>query len=233
MNPAACKSVPTAAAAGLASCHACGLLSRLPATARAGKRARLAAACPRCGARLHSRRPASLARTWAYVLAAAILYIPANVMPVMTSGSLFGEQEDTILSGVWFLWQDGSWFLAALVFFASIVVPLAKLLVLAWLLAGVQLRWQGQPLWRARVYRTIEFLGRWSMLDIYVVTLLAGLVQVQSLAAIQAGPGAVAFGAVVVLTMLASQSFDPRLIWDAQSAASRPQPAPPPRQLET
>jgi paraquat-inducible protein A len=220
-------SVPTAAAAGLARCHACGLLSRLPAAAGDAQ-----AACPRCGAVLHLRRPASVARTWAYLSAAAVLYVPANVLPVMRSGSLFGVQEDTILSGVVFLWQDGSWFLAALVFVASIVVPLAKLLVLFFLLLGVQWRSAWRPQWRTRLYRTIEYLGRWSMLDIYVVTLLAALVQVQSLAAIQAGPGAVAFGAVVVLTMLASQSFDPRLIWDAAAAAAAPATARPPAPTE-
>lgn len=218
---AAEEHVPTAAAAGLAHCRACGLLSRMPAGDHAGD----PAACPRCGARLHLRLPASLARTWACMLAAAILYIPANVLPVMSSDSLFGEQEDTILSGIWFLWQDGSWYLAALVFLASIVVPLAKLAVLAWLLVSVQLRWRAQPLLRARLYRTIEFLGRWSMLDIYVVALLAGLVQVKSLAVIHAEPGAVAYGAVVVLTMLASQSFDPRLIWDIRARRRRRQPA--------
>ena len=156
------------------------------------------------------------------MLAAALLYIPANVLPVMISGSLFGDQADTILSGVVFLWRDGSWLLAALVFFASIVVPLAKLTTLTFLLISVQRRWSWRPLVRAGLYRSIEFVGRWSMLDIYVVTLLVGLVQVQSLAAIHAGPGAVAFGAVVVLTMLASQSFDPRLIWDSLQPRSRP-----------
>lgn len=207
-------STPTAAGAGLARCHACGLLSRLPAPAGDGT-----AACPRCGAVLHLRRPSSVARTWAYLSAAAVLYVPANVLPVMKSGSLFGVQDDTILSGIVFLWHDGSWFLAALVFVASLVVPLAKLLVLSFLLLGVQVRSAWRPQWRTRLYRIIDYLGRWSMLDIYVVTLLAALVQVQSLASIQAGPGAVAFGAVVVLTMLASQSFDPRLIWDAVAAA--------------
>jgi len=233
MKTTTCKAIPTAAAAGMASCHACGLLSRLPAAVQDGEPAWQPAACPRCGAHLHTRLPASVARTWAYVLAAAILYIPANVMPVMTSDSLFGEQEDTILSGVRFLWPDGSWFLAALGFFASIVVPLAKLAVLGWLLVSVQLRWTGQPLLRARLYRTIEFLGRWSMLDIYVVTLLAGLVQVKSLAVIHAEPGAVAYGAVVVLTMLASQSFDPRLIWDIRARGRRRQRAPLASPLET
>ena len=202
------STVATAAAAGLASCHACGQLSRMLEKSTAS-------ACPRCGAALHLRQVASLSRTWAFVLAAALLYIPANVLPVMVSGSLFGDQADTILSGVVFLWRDGSWLLAALVFFASIVVPLTKLLTLTVLLVSVQRRWSWRPHTRAAMYRGIEFVGRWSMLDIYVVTLLVGLVQVQSLAAIHAGPGAVAFGAVVVLTMLASQSFDPRLIWDA------------------
>ena len=161
------------------------------------------------------------------MLAAAILYIPANTLPVMSSDSLFGDQVDTIMSGVIFLWRDGSWMLALLVFVASVVVPLGKLLVLAVLLISVQWRWRWRPRVRAAMYRSIEFVGRWSMLDIYVVTLLAGLVQIQSLANIRAEAGAVAFGAVVVLTMLASQSFDPRLIWDAVAPANadaRPAP---------
>lgn len=212
MNLPRPRTVRTAAAAGLARCAACGLLSRLP---RGEDGTRPTAACPRCGAAMHRRRPASVARTLAYGSAAAILYVPANVLPVMQSGSLFGVQDDTIWSGVVFLWHDGSWFLAALVFLASIVVPLAKLLALGFLLLGLYWHPGWRPHLRARLYRTIEFLGRWSMLDIYVVTLLAGLVQLQTLATVRAGPGAVAFGAVVVLTMLASQSFDPRLIWDA------------------
>ena len=204
----------------MATCHACGLLSRM-----AGRG--FVSVCPRCGARLHLRRVASLARTWAFMLAAAILYIPANTLPVMTSNSLFGDQVDTIMSGVIFLWRDGSWMLALLVFAASVVVPMAKLIILAVLLISVQWRWRWRPQVRAAMYRGIEFVGRWSMLDIYVVTLLAGLVQIQSLANIRAEAGAVAFGAVVVLTMLASQSFDSRLIWDsAASSDSATEPAP-------
>jgi paraquat-inducible protein A len=153
-------------------------------------------------------------RATAYTLAATILYVPANVLPIMSSGSLFGEQSDTILSGVRFLWRDGSWALAMLVFFASVIVPVAKLATLAFLLISVQRCSAWAPLRRTRMYRMIEFVGRWSMLDVYVVTLLVALVQWQSLAVIHAEPGALAFGAVVVLTMLASQSFDPRLIWD-------------------
>jgi paraquat-inducible protein A len=203
--------VPTAAAFGLASCHTCGLLCR-PAGGGA------LSTCPRCGTPLHLRRPASVQRAWAFTLSAAILYVPANVLPVMSSGSLFGDQSDTILSGVVFLWRDGSWALALLVFFASVVVPLAKLGTLVFLLLGVQAGSTWRPLLRARLYRAIEFVGRWSMLDVYVVTLLVGLVRWRSLAVIHAEPGAVAFGAVVVLTMLASQSFDPRLIWDRAGA---------------
>ena len=210
--------VPTAAAVGLLSCPACSRLSRPAPPPQQSL-------CPRCGTALYPRRPASLALTWAYVLAAALLYLPANLLPVMTSSSLFGAQRDTIYSGVVFLWDDGSWFLAVLVFFASIVVPLVKLLVLATLALSVQLRTR-RPLPLTKAYRGIEFIGRWSMLDIYVVTILAGLVQLQSRAAVQAGPGAVAFGAVVVLTILAARSFDPRLIWDAARSAP---PCGPPR----
>jgi paraquat-inducible protein A len=205
----------TGAAAGLLHCHACMMVSRAaPAPS--------SSACPRCGAALHRRRPASLARTWAFLTAAVLLYLPANVLPVMKSSSLFGAQSDTIWSGIVYLWIDGSWALAALVFFASMVVPLAKLVVLGALAASVQLRWRGRPLLRTRLYRSIESVGRWSMLDIYVVTALVGLVQLQSVAQIEAGPGALAFGAVVVLTMLASLSFDPRLIWDAVDAPAGP-----------
>ena len=171
--------------------------------------------CPRCAATLHRRKPASLARTWAFLLAAMILYVPANTLPIMDTSSLFGTQRDTILSGVAFLWASGSYVLATLVFFASIVVPLAKMIALAVLAASVQLRACWQPRARTTTYRVIEFIGRWSMLDIYVVTLLVALVQVSTLASIHAGPGAAAFGAVVVLTLFAAASFDPRLIWDA------------------
>ena len=200
----------TAAACGLCSCHVCGLVARLPADARPG-----GLACPRCATPLHSRKPNSIARTWALLIAAFILFFPANLLPVMETGSLFGAQQDTIMSGVVFLWQSGSWPLAVLVFFASIVVPLTKLAILTLLVASVQFRATWFPHQRTRLYRLIEFIGRWSMLDIYVITVLAALVRLQSLATIKAGPGAVAFGAVVVLTMLASKAFDPRLIWDS------------------
>lgn len=198
---------PTAARFGLMACHSCGLLSR----AVAGMHD---AACPRCGAILHLRKPDSIARTWALLIAAAILYIPANALPIMETSSMFGSQSDTILSGVAFLWVSGSWPLATVVFVASILVPMLKLIALTWLLISVQRGSGRNPMQSTRLYRLVEFIGRWSMLDIYVVTLLVALVQLKSLALIKAGPGALAFGAVVVLTMFAAMAFDPRLIWD-------------------
>lgn len=202
------SAAPTAARLGLLACDVCRLVSRAPAPGGD-------AHCPRCSATLHARKPASLARTWAFLIAAMILYVPANTLPIMDTSSLFGTQRDTILSGIAFLWASGSFVLALLVFFASVVVPLAKMLALTVLAASVQLRAAWHPRTRTRLYRVIEFVGRWSMLDIYVVTMLVALVQVNTVAAIHAGPGAAAFGAVVVLTMFAAASFDPRLIWDA------------------
>ena len=202
------SAAPTAARLGLLVCEVCHLLSRAPAPGGD-------AHCPRCSAALHARKPASLARTWAFLITAMMLYVPANTLPIMDTSSLFGTQRDTILSGVAYLWVSGSYVLALLVFFASIVVPLAKMIALTVLAASVQTRAAWHPRTRTRLYRVIEFAGRWSMLDIYVVTILVALVHISALASIHAGPGAAAFGAVVVLTMFAAASFDPRLIWDA------------------
>lgn len=165
---------------------------------------------------MHLRKPDSIARTWAFILAAAIMYIPANLLPIMITETLFGTQADTIMSGVAYLWHSGSWPLALIVFVASVVVPLLKLMILTLLVLSVQL-----PLWkdalpRARLYRLVEFIGKWSMLDIFVVAVMVALVQLKVLATITVGPATLPFAAVVVLTMLAADSFDPRLIWDAQ-----------------
>jgi paraquat-inducible protein A len=148
------------------------------------------------------------------LLAAYILYIPANLLTMMETGSLISYRKDTIMSGVIHLWKTGSWGIAVIVFIASIAIPLLKLVTLSFLVISVQRRSTWDPVRRTRLYRLVELVGRWSMLDIYVVTLLAALVQLGSLATVKAGPAAVAFGAVVVLTMFASMTFDPRLIWD-------------------
>jgi paraquat-inducible protein A len=170
--------------------------------------------CPRCGAGLHRRKPHSLQYAWAFLLAAVVCYIPANLMPIMLTEMLSGTQRDTIMSGVAYLWRNGSWPLALVVFIASVLVPLLKILSMLLLLLTVHWRSRWAPRQRTRLYRLLEVVGPWSMLDIYVVGLLVALVQLQSLATIKAGPGAVAFGAVVVLTMLSAMHFDPRLIWD-------------------
>ena len=196
----------SAARLGLVGCPTCRLVSRVaPAETML---------CRRCLAPLELRKPGSIGRCWALLVAAMALYVPANTLPIMYTSSLFGSQEDTLMSGILFLWQSGSWYLALIVFFASILVPLAKILGLALLLVSVQLRSSWRPAERARLYRLVESIGRWSMLDIFVVALLVTVVQLTALAAVHAGPAALAFGAVVVLTMAAAQSFDPRLIWD-------------------
>jgi paraquat-inducible protein A len=197
----------TAAAAGFLPCHACGLVHRPAAGAHD-------LACARCGAGLHFRKPDSVARTWALLIASYVLIVPANVLPVMETGSLFGSEDDTIMSGVIYLWTSGSWPLAAILFFASIVVPFSKLGALTYLLVSVQRRSAWALRERTRLYRVVEAVGRWSMIDIYVAAILTALVQFGGLMTIRAGAGAIAFGAVVVLTMFAAESFDPRLIWD-------------------
>jgi paraquat-inducible protein A len=197
----------SAASRGFLSCHVCGLLCRALENAADMH-------CPRCGTRLHARKPSSVQRTWAFVITAFILYIPANMLPILETQTLFDSQSNTIMSGVLLFWNTGSWFIAALIFFASIVVPLTKLMALTLLLVSINLRVRWRPYQRTQLYRLVEFIGRWSMLDIYVVAVSVALVQAKPFASMRAGLGAVAFGAVVVVTMLATETFDPRLIWD-------------------
>jgi len=172
------------------------------------------ARCPRCFARLHARKPHSLGVTALLLLGAAILYVPANVLPVMYTDTFFDAEKDTIMSGVLVLLHSGSWPIALLVFIASIVVPLLKIIALSVVVYSAWRRSPRRRRQRTELYRLVEFIGRWSMLDIYAISLLVTLVQIQSLASIVVGWGALAFGAVVVLTLLATRSFDERLLWD-------------------
>lgn len=197
----------TAMRHGLFLCDVCEQLNRVAPGTNPG--------CARCGAQLHARTPDSITRTWAYLAAAAILYVPANLLPVMHTGTIFNQQTDTIMSGIIHLWTTGSWGLAIIVFIASIVVPFAKLVSLACLSWTAQRRSTARPQQRALLYRATHYIGRWSMVDIYVGATLVALVHLGPFASITPGPGAIAFGLVVVLTMLASASFDPRLTWDA------------------
>jgi paraquat-inducible protein A len=148
------------------------------------------------------------------VVGAAILYVPANLLPVMDTRTIFDDENDTIMSGVLALLESGSWPIALLVFVASIVVPLLKILAMGVLLHAAWARSPRGRMQRSRLFRMVEFIGRWSMLDIYAISLLATLVQVQSFAIVKVGWGAWAFGAVVVLTLLAAHTFDERLLWD-------------------
>jgi paraquat-inducible protein A len=200
----------TAAQAGLVSCETCGLLARPATREEAGH-------CPRCGAELESRHHRSIEYTWALVIAAAICYIPANMLPVLNTNALGKSEPDTIISGVIFLYTSGSWPLALIVLIASVMVPLGKLIALVYLLVTVQRRSIRGHRERTRLYRMVEFIGRWSMLDVFVDTFTVALVQLSPLMSVEPGAGVLFFAAVVVLTMLAAESFDPRLMWDSSS----------------
>ena len=170
--------------------------------------------CPRCEAHLHERKPHSLALTAVLLLCAAVLYIPANLLPVMNTRTILDDERDTIMSGVLVLLQSGSWPIAVLVFIASIVVPLLKIVALSVVLFSAWRRSPRHRIQRTELYRMVEFIGRWSMLDVYAISLLVALVQIKSLASVSVGWGALAFGAVVVLTMFAARTFDERLLWE-------------------
>jgi len=201
----------TARNQGLVGCHSCHLLCR-------GAGSAAIQICPRCGARLHGRKPNSINRTWALILAAFVFYIPANVLPITTVVSLGKAQSDTIMSGVIYFIATGMWPIALIIFVASVLVPLLKLVLLTFLLVTVQRKSSWRQKDRTRIYRITEVVGRWSMVDIFVVTILVALVNLGALASIQARSGAIFFAAVVIITMLAAMSFDPRLIWDTEES---------------
>ncbi|MEN6373951.1 MAG: paraquat-inducible protein A [Smithella sp.] len=203
-------SVPTGIKSGFVLCEVCGLLTR-PANVREPGR------CPRCGGELEIRRQNAIQRTWALIVAAAICYIPANIMPVMVTSTLTSVEGDTIISGAVLLYKYGSWHLALIVLIASVMIPLAKLAALAYLLITVQRNSIKDQRERTRLYRLVEFVGRWSMLDIFVVTFVVALIQLQPLMSVKPGLGSLFFAAVVVLTMIAAETFDPRLIWDSSN----------------
>lgn len=198
----------TALEAGLLVCHSCELVNR-PVEGERRK-----GSCARCGEALRWRKPESLARSWMFLILAAILYIPANVLPVLDTAQLGVTTRNTILGGVRTLWSDGDLLIACVIFVASILVPAAKILGLASLLATSSARSTWNPIARTRLFRVVDTIGRWSMVDIFVGAVLVKLVQFKTVGEVSAGPAALPFAAVVVLTMFAAMSFDPRLIWD-------------------
>ena len=199
----------TAAECGLVACPACGTITR----------ARLQAhmtppKCQLCFARLHSRKPMSLQRSWAWLIAGVIAYIPANLYPIMFT-TVFGDsQPNTIVGGIIVLLELESYPVALVVFLASVVVPILKFIAVAYLLVSIQRKFAHSRFDRTRLFRLTEFIGRWSMIDVFVVAILAALVQIRAVAQIEPGLGATAFGAAVIFTMLSALALDPRLIWD-------------------
>ncbi len=190
---------------GLAACETCELVVRMGAEP---------GLCPRCGEPVHMRKHDGRIRAWAFLSAAAVLYIPANTLVMMRTESFSSHRADTVISGIAYLWSEGSWPLAALVFFASIVIPLVKIVSLGVLLVTTRVHSTKARHGRTLLYRVLEVAGHWSMLDVFVVALLAAVVQLGRFAQIDPGPAILPFAGVVIMTMLASHSFDPRAIWD-------------------
>ena len=196
---------------GLQSCPDCGLLSQPAPGADEGR-------CPRCDEELVFRKHSSLQRTLAYLIAAAVCYVPANLLPVMTTVTSGGRESDTIMQGVVLLWSPTGWPLSLIVLFASIMIPSAKIVGLLYLVISVKRGSIKNNIQRVRLYRTVDMIGRWSMVDVFVDTFTVALIQLQPLMSVEPGPGLLFFAAVVVLTMMAVESFDPRLIWDSASS---------------
>ncbi|MEE9103632.1 paraquat-inducible protein A [Pseudomonas nitroreducens] len=199
---------PLAAELNLCLCHGCGHACELD---------RGAHRCERCGASLHARKTDAITRGWAFLLAALVFYVPANLLPVMRTEMLGNGADSTIGGGVLEFWEAGAWDIALIIFIASVGVPAIKFFSLGLLLFTAQRRSTWARRQRSQLYRFVELIGYWSMLDVMVVALVAALVQMQGLGTIEPRPGILFFGLVVVLTMLSAMSFDPRLIWDSDS----------------
>lgn len=195
--------LPKAAAWGLAGCHTCGLVSPVAV-----------GHCPRCNSRLHLRKPASIQRTVALMIAAAMLYVPSHLLPIMTVVELGDVSHNTIISGMLVFWREGAYPIAIVIFTASILIPLLKIVTLSWLCAAATGRVHSSPAMLGKLYWFTELLGRWSMVDIFVVGIVVSLMQLGNYMTITPGPGALAFAGVVVLTMFAAMCFEPRMLWD-------------------
>jgi paraquat-inducible protein A len=196
----------TASEAGLQRCLSCGRLQKINDTR----------ACGQCGDKVTSRRPMSLQRTWAFLFVGLIAYVPANILPMMKTSTIAGSSNDTILSGVITLMSTGSYFVAGVVFLASFCIPVLKFIVIAALALSLQFPWDMSDHTQHRLHTLIEFIGRWSMIDVFVVAVLAALLQLGAIITITAGAGINAFALSVVFTMLSASSLDSRLLWDTQ-----------------
>lgn len=194
---------PTAAQQNLAACDLCHKVVELTEEY-----------CPRCRTKLHLRKPKSLSRTWGWLIASAILYIPANLIPVMKIEGIRGDQSNTIIGGVITFWQMQAYPVAIVIFVASVLIPLLKITTLIYLCITTKSKTEYSPQRLSQLYHITELLGRWSMVDVFVVAILVCLVRLGSMITITPGPAALSFAGVVVFTMFAAMSFDPRLLWD-------------------
>lgn len=199
----------TARDAGLVACRRCGQVQDIHVRE-----------CPRCHATLHSRSPDSLQKVWAWLIAGIILFIPANVYPMLITNTLVNKSESTIIGGVVELVHYGSYGIAAVVFVASIVIPVGKFFVIGYLAISVQRQSKLNQHQRLHLFEAVEYIGRWSMIDVFVVAVLSALVQLDTVASINPGIAAFSFALSVVFTMLSAQYFDSRLIWDEDGAAA-------------
>jgi len=197
----------TARGAGLVNCLDCHLLTPKGDAA-------LQMRCPRCGARLHLRKSNGMTRTWALLSTSIILLFPANLLPIMTVTSLGEKEPNTIIEGIEHFVQSGDYFIAIIIFIASILVPVFKVVGIMLIMISIQKRWKTWLKHRTLMFRTIKFIGRWSMLDIFVIAVMVALVNFGTLTSITPAPAATYFAAVVISTMLASNTFDTRLIWE-------------------
>ncbi|WP_338581033.1 paraquat-inducible protein A [Pseudomonas sp. MAG733B] len=204
---------PVADDLDLCLCHSCGLACDMTSQPHE---------CERCGAPLHRRKTNSLTRTWAYMITALVFYVPANLLPVMNTKMVGNGADSTIISGVLEFWEAGAWDIALIIFIASIAVPGIKFVAITLLLVTVQRDSEWARKERSKLYRFVEVIGYWSMLDVIVVALVASLVKFQALADIEPRAGILFFGLVVVFTMLSAMSFDPRLIWDREAERDKP-----------
>ena len=201
--------IAKAASLGLVGCTECGLVAAAPPPH--------AARCVRCGNRLRSRRENSVARTLAFLTAAVACYVPANVLAVLVYSTPGSTESDTILDGVVSLHRSGSWVLALIVLVASVMIPIGKIALLAWMCAVVKLALPVDLRQTTRLFRIVELIGRWSMLDVFVDAFVVSLIQLGFLMSVRPGPGVPFFAATAIFTMLAARAFDPRLLWDAHA----------------
>jgi paraquat-inducible protein A len=199
----------TAMAAGFISCHDCGKLVTAGDTPEG-----MLLACPRCNADIHYRKTNSITRTWALVITAAILFIPANLLPIMRVNFLGSQEYSTIMDGIIYFFHEKEYGIGLIIFMASILVPLFKIVGMTIILLSIRFKWKSWLRHKAAMFRFIEFIGRWSMLDIFVIALMSTLVDFGTFTSTQAAPAASYFTAVVLCTMFAAITFDSRLLWD-------------------